>query len=306
MLRRNVLIFHNAALGDFVLTWPVAVALSRVMAQSRVKYVTAGEKGRLAERALRVEYADVENGWHALHAAAGAALAEGPAKLLSGLQLAVVFAQGDAAAFVENLRQRAGEAPVIVLAPKPPGGTHVWDHQLAELAAVPWLASAVGQVQAMARSRGLCATPPGDAARVVIHPGSGAARKNWPIERFIAVAEELKARGRSVTFVIGEVEREQFADTALAGIRATADVVSPNDLVALHDTLTASAAYVGNDSGPTHLAAALGRRVVALFGPTSDAASWAPVGPHVHVAPFDTTPETVIDLLAGPSTFDQG
>ena len=67
MLRRNVLIFHAGALGDFVLTWPFAVALGRIFPQSRIVYVTAGQKGKLAERALRLESADAEAGWHALH-----------------------------------------------------------------------------------------------------------------------------------------------------------------------------------------------------------------------------------------------
>ena len=52
-LRRNVLIFHQAALGDFVVTWPLAVALGRLFPQSRVLYVTHASKGQLAERAAR-------------------------------------------------------------------------------------------------------------------------------------------------------------------------------------------------------------------------------------------------------------
>src|SRR5437867_3510753 len=47
--RRNILIFHQAALGDFVVTWPLAVALSRMFPQSRVVYVSASSKGKLAD-----------------------------------------------------------------------------------------------------------------------------------------------------------------------------------------------------------------------------------------------------------------
>src|SRR5438552_11741739 len=65
-LRRNILIFHQGALGDFIVTWPLALGLARVMAQSRIFYVTSGQKGALAERALRVESVDVEGGWHQL------------------------------------------------------------------------------------------------------------------------------------------------------------------------------------------------------------------------------------------------
>src|SRR5436190_11578963 len=68
-LRRNILIFHQAALGDFVITWPIAVAMGRMYPQSRVIYVTAASKGKLAEKVLGVESADVDAGqWHRLHA----------------------------------------------------------------------------------------------------------------------------------------------------------------------------------------------------------------------------------------------
>ena len=68
--RRNVLIFHSGALGDFILTWPLALALGRLFPQSRIYYVTHGQKGALAEKVLRVESVDAEAGWHPLFAEA--------------------------------------------------------------------------------------------------------------------------------------------------------------------------------------------------------------------------------------------
>jgi len=50
-----VLIFHQAALGDFIVTWPIAVALGRIFAQSRVSYITAAGKGQLAGRVIGVD-----------------------------------------------------------------------------------------------------------------------------------------------------------------------------------------------------------------------------------------------------------
>ncbi len=55
------------------------------------------------------------------------------------------------------------------------------------------------------------------------------------------------------------------------------------DLYELACWLAAARIYIGNDSGPTHLAAAVGTPVVALFGPT-DPAVWAPRGPRVAIA----------------------
>src|SRR3982751_7078687 len=61
-LRRNVLIFHSGALGDFILSWPLALAFGRLFAQSRIFYVTQRQKGQLAEKALRIESVDAETG----------------------------------------------------------------------------------------------------------------------------------------------------------------------------------------------------------------------------------------------------
>src|SRR5438874_252199 len=68
MLRRYVLIFHTGALGDFILTWPLAMALGRIHPHNRIVYVTHSQKGALAERVLGMESSDVEAGWHALFA----------------------------------------------------------------------------------------------------------------------------------------------------------------------------------------------------------------------------------------------
>ena len=64
--KRNILLFHLGALGDFVLTWPLAMALARIHPQSRIIYVTHGQKGKLAEKVLHIESTDVEGGWHHL------------------------------------------------------------------------------------------------------------------------------------------------------------------------------------------------------------------------------------------------
>src|SRR5678815_4925234 len=84
VLRRNILLFHQGALGDFVLTWPVAMALARIHPQSRIFYVTQARKGKLAERAIGVESADADAGWHALFGDASTPLPDAPGRLLAG------------------------------------------------------------------------------------------------------------------------------------------------------------------------------------------------------------------------------
>jgi len=119
---------------------------------------------------------------------------------------------------------------------------------------------------------GAIAHIPCDAARerfAVIHPFSGSPRKNWPLEKFRALARGLE-RAMPVHWCAG---RE---DPPLAG------AVRIDDLYELACWLARASLYIGNDSGITHLAAAVGTPVLALFGPTNPAV-WAPRGPHVRV-----------------------
>lgn len=100
----------------------------------------------------------------------------------------------------------------------------------------------------------------------VIHPFSGSARKNWPLERFRALAERLPVQ---VRWCAGPEE-------------ALENAVRFDDLYDLGCWLGKARLYIGNDSGITHLAAAVGTPTVALFGPT-DPRVWAPRGPCVTV-----------------------
>jgi hypothetical protein len=134
----------------------------------------------------------------------------------------------------------------------------------------------LSQVRALSEcaSDGIPRIDCGGAARenfAVIHPFSGSARKNWPIERFRALARGLE-RVMPVYWCAGS------DDPPLEGT-----VVRIEDLYSLARWLARARLYVGNDSGITHLAAAAGAPVLALFGP-SDPEIWAPRGPNVRVA----------------------
>jgi ADP-heptose:LPS heptosyltransferase len=295
-LRRNVFIFHNAALGDFVLTWPIAIAVGRVLAQSRIQYVTASGKGALAERWIGVESVDAETGWHTLHAD-DPKLPDQHARRLSAMQMGIVFSQTRDERFIGNLRKFA-DVPVIHVSPNPPEGTHVWAHHLQQLTDWPVLQSAAEQVQRLIDAQGVAATQPDPARkRVVLHPGSGAARKNWDIERFIEVARLIRQARCEPIFTIGEVEREQFSDRVIGDLKNEGEVVTPDNVLSLSETIASSEAYVGNDSGPTHLAAMLGKPTIALFGPTSDHTRWRPRGPGVQVMDFDSQATQVAERL---------
>lgn len=288
LLRRNVLIFHQAALGDFVVTWPIAMAASRLYAQSRVIYVASSEKGALAERLLRVDSTDAEAGWHALYAEASD-LPERARKTLEGAHLVLSFAAAARDAWSENVQRIAPDAHLLNLhsrAPESSAPVHVTDYLLEQLKPSPALYSATTQMLKWVRDNGIGSHIPKKDAPIVIHPGSGAPRKCWPADRFVELAEKLRSSGQSVRFVLGEVEREQFSPDRIARLGAVADIAQPKTYAELYDQIAQSHAFVGNDTGPTHLAAISGVPTVAIFG--SDPTRWQPIGPRVSVVRGDS------------------
>ena len=106
----------------------------------------------------------------------------------------------------------------------------------------------------------------------VIHPFSGSPMKNWPLESFRALARELE-QTMPVRWCAGP------EDPPLEG------AVRIDDLYELACWLARARLYVGNDSGITHLAAAVGTPVLALFGPT-DPRVWGPRGENVRIGSF--------------------
>jgi hypothetical protein len=104
--------------------------------------------------------------------------------------------------------------------------------------------------------------PREDGGFIAIHPFSGSLKKNWPTAHFCELARRL----------------ESFAPVEWC-IELDGEPRIP-DLYNLACWLAKARLYIGNDSGITHLAAAVGTPVVAWFGPT-DPAVWAPRGDHV-------------------------
>ena len=112
-------------------------------------------------------------------------------------------------------------------------------------------------------------------------PGAAPHRpeKRWPAEKFRAVAAALAARG-TLPVVVGS--RAEASLAAAVGPEAR-DLTGRTDLAGLAAVAADAALAVGNDTGPMHLAAALGVPSLVLFGGASDPLLTAPRGPHVRV-----------------------
>lgn len=127
---------------------------------------------------------------------------------------------------------------------------------------------------------------------IAVHPGSGSPAKNWPAARFAELV-------RSVDAARWLLVRGPADDAASAVLERVPGACVARDLPlrVLAALLARAGAYVGNDSGVTHLAAASGAPTIALFGPT-DPRIWAPVGPRVAVIAAATMEEIAVDAVS--------
>ncbi|WP_235017984.1 glycosyltransferase family 9 protein [Thermomonospora echinospora] len=115
----------------------------------------------------------------------------------------------------------------------------------------------------------------GDGPYVVVHPGAAAPARQWPPERCAQAVTELTARGWRAVVTGGPSEREL---TALVAGRDGVDLGGRTDMPGLAGVLAGAAAVVVGNTGPAHLAAAVGTPVVSLFSPVVPPARWAPYG----------------------------
>lgn len=113
---------------------------------------------------------------------------------------------------------------------------------------------------------------------VAVHPGARWWFKRWPAERFAGLIDHIQGKlGVKVVLLGGEQEQEiaeSVLDRVETGCRS---LVARLGLLELAALLREASLFVGNDNGPMHIAAAMGTRVVGLFGPT-DPSVWAPAG----------------------------
>lgn len=114
----------------------------------------------------------------------------------------------------------------------------------------------------------IAASEPRD--KIVIHPFSGSKRKNWPLDCF----RELAVRSRL------------HADWLAGPEEELAEAHRFDDLADVAAFIAGARLYIGNDSGITHLAAAVGVKTLAIFGPASPRI-WVPRGENVHVIAVD-------------------
>ncbi len=168
---------------------------------------------------------------------------------------------------------------------------------------IPRSAVAEGRIAEFFAAEGI---KPHDRVAALI-PGARRANKRWPIFHFRALADRLCADAGSRVVVVWGPGEEGIARAIASGLWSKPVVAPPTDLDELTALLRRCAVLVGGDTGPIHLAAAVGTPAVGLHGPTS-AERNRPYGPRCRglqspdglmasITP-DAVFETTVELLA--------
>jgi lipopolysaccharide heptosyltransferase III len=173
-----------------------------------------------------------------------------------------------------------------------------------------WARLPVGRLQkspAQKRSEG----GPGINPNVVVHPGSGSESKRWPLANFLRIIKALGERSIAGVLVTGEAEEKTEAELEKTALPRGWNWLRCPSLPSLAVILSEAALYVGNDSGVTHLAAACGADIIALFRRDLTEA-WRPLGRvELHIAAsldeirFESVWKTVISGLPNFSAYSQ-
>jgi ADP-heptose:LPS heptosyltransferase len=126
---------------------------------------------------------------------------------------------------------------------------------------------------------------------VLCHPGAGGRAKCCPLEILETAIRRLRDRGDAAFWMIGPTEVDWHGQAYRDRLSRSAAVLYEESIPAAAALLGGADAFVGNDAGMTHIAAALGLETIALFGPT-DPRVWRPLGPRVTALRFDATNES--------------
>jgi ADP-heptose:LPS heptosyltransferase len=149
--------------------------------------------------------------------------------------------------------------------PRPPLACHAADYFLRAVTGDPTQRAPAPRLVSPAT------VPPatGDAAAarvLVLLPGSGGRAKRAPADLYAELASRWRTAGGEVIVLLGPAEHDERP-----AWQRLAEVHEPSSIAALAEQLARATAFAGNDAGPSHVAAALGRPGVVLFTVTRDA-----------------------------------
>jgi hypothetical protein len=282
----HIFVHHEGALGDVLLSLP---CLRRIAADGTVHFAGRPDVGSLLRELCLAGEASASGA--ARYAPLQAGTAEGGLKgFLAQFERAVVFTADPTSPLVRAVRGAVPATTAVDTVPPEGAARSAALFRLSQCGAegpVPGMPLLPVPPLHRDLARGMLGRAGHDGTRplLAVHPGSGGPAKRWPLENFLAAVGLLRERiDPFCLFLSGPAEDDAFKDRLDRFVRGRSDAVhyAGADLIAVAALLAGADLYLGNDSGVTHLAAAVGCPVVALFGPT-DPAVWGPVGSAVTI-----------------------
>jgi len=292
---RSMLIIHQGALGDFILALPALEILRQSFPPARIVFMGYPRILELIEnRFYGQEILSIDQKGMASFFVRDGSLDPPLCGFFKNFDLIVVFGKNGEGNLIKNL-QRATPGQVLHVNPFPRWDEriHLADHLLKELSRYKFPTPAGGVPRLHLKdsdrdwgrsyweAKGV--TPEERTGLIILHPGSGSRKKLWPPERFLDLMRILRKRSPSRWVVIlGPAEGPEIRKVFEAEGAEALILVKGLPLIQLASVMEGARLCVGNDSGISHLAAALGIPTVAIFGPT-DPKVWAPRGREVAV-----------------------
>ena len=276
---KTITVMRGGAIGDFVLTLPAIAALRSAYPETCLRLI--GHPATLC-LAHPDQILDQESRELAPLHTTDLPLPPASAALFADVDLLLAYIVDPDGALTDSLRTLV-RGPLLVHDPRPPvhSRIHITDHLLEPLRrhgiSIP---DPTPRILLRAEDRFFAAIcwrqrdlrPP----TAVVHPGSGGIGKCWPLENFLELIDQLQQRGVHVLLLCGPVEADQQR------IPASVRSLQPPGLLELAGLLERADLFIGNDSGPGHIAAAVGTPTLILFGPT-DPRVWRPRGRQAHI-----------------------
>lgn len=288
-MRRSILIIHPGALGDILLAVP---AMRRLRAQFPQHKVVLCSNEPVARLLLECRVIDA---WLSVQGRACAGLFDPEASIGGELQgwlercdCAVAWMQDQHGSLARTL-EIAGARKTIVCSPfsmtlTAPHQSDRFCETIQELLIHDAELDRLQLPGALSLRGRSCLEELGvgrDCNFTAFHPGSGSPRKSIAIATMATMMARLRGKGMLPIVIEGPADHEAVC-CLLQKLSFPAVVLRDLELRTLAGVLSHATKFVGHDSGVTHLAALLGVRTVAFFGPT-DPDRWAPLGSHVSV-----------------------
>jgi heptosyltransferase III len=281
----RILVIRGGAIGDFVLTLPAIAALRRQFPEAHLEVLGYPHIAQLAMAGGLVDRVQsIEAGPLAGFFARGGRLVEDLVDYFSEFDLIVSYLYDPDGIFQTNVGLCTGAQFLAGLhRPDEAEGLHaakVYLRPLERLAIFD--ADPIPRLSLAPRpsANGFEASLPGPLA---VHPGSGSDRKNWPEPKWAELLQHILETTESNLLVVGgEAEGDRLQRLAALLPAARSQVAQSRPLAELAQLLAGCRAFIGHDSGISHLAAAVGLPCLVLWADTAEDI-WRPSGGKVEV-----------------------